>query len=396
MTTARRTYAGLTARAAALGLLLGCAPLAQGVLAQEAPAATAARAAADALEAAHMRLDAAEGARDRVAALTETVKAYEQGLAALRDSLRDAARRETALQDKFTTQSEEIAALVSTLQVISTEPAPVLLLHPAGPIGTVRAGMMMSDTAPALAQQARDLRAELDEARALRSLREGAAARLQEGLRGAQLARTELSQAVSDRRGLPKRFSADPLKVQLLVATTETLREFAQGLPDIVDDDSVTDAPDHDLTGRRGRIPLPVAGTLLRQAGEADAAGIVRPGILVATLPSALVTTPVAATIRYLGPLLDYGNVIILEPQSGVLLVLAGLKTVYGETGEVLSAGAPLGLMAGQSRASDGVAPAAATEEAGPASDETLYIEVRQDNVPQDPAGWFEMTKETQ
>jgi septal ring factor EnvC (AmiA/AmiB activator) len=98
---------------------------------------------------------------------------------------------------------------------------------------------------------------------------------------------------------------------------------------------------------RKGRLPLPVLGTLLRRPDEADAAGVRRPGVTLATRPAALVTAPWPATIRYRGPLLDYGNVMILEPGDGYLLVLAGLGTVYGEVGEVVAAGAPLGLMGG-------------------------------------------------
>ena len=86
---------------------------------------------------------------------------------------------------------------------------------------------------------------------------------------------------------------------------------------------------------------------VLRRPDEADAAGVRRPGLTLATRPRALVTAPWPATIRYRGPLLDYGNVMILEPGGGYLLVLAGLDTVYGEVGEVVAAGAPLGLMGG-------------------------------------------------
>ena len=55
----------------------------------------------------------------------------------------------------------------------------------------------------------------------------------------------------------------------------------------------------------------------------------------------AVVTTPWAATIRYRGPLLDYGNVMIVEPARGYLLVVAGLSEVFGETGDVLAAACP-------------------------------------------------------
>jgi septal ring factor EnvC (AmiA/AmiB activator) len=62
-------------------------------------------------------------------------------------------------------------------------------------------------------------------------------------------------------------------------------------------------------------LPLPVLGTVLRRFDEADAAGVARPGPGAATRPNALATTPWPASVRYAGPLLDYGNVIILEPE---------------------------------------------------------------------------------
>jgi len=117
-----------------------------------------------------------------------------------------------------------------------------------------------------------------------------------------------------------------------------------------------------------------------------------RPGILIAARPQALVTAPWPATIRYRGPLLDYGNVMILEPGAGYLLVLAGLGTVYGETGEVVAAGAPLGLMGGEPRPAG---PAASGGEGAGARDtETLYLELRQGAEPVDPADWFEANGE--
>jgi septal ring factor EnvC (AmiA/AmiB activator) len=151
--------------------------------------------------------------------------------------------------------------------------------------------------------------------------------------------------------------------------------------------------PMEDFEGAKGSLPLPVRGTLLRRAGEADAAGIRRPGLLIATRPAALVTAPWPATLRYRGPLLDYGNVMIVEPASGYLLVLAGMKTVFGETGDVIESGAPLGLMGGTE--TDGpLFPAEGQEGGGTGRTETLYIELRHGKEPLDPGPWFADTKE--
>ncbi|WP_372612272.1 murein hydrolase activator EnvC family protein [Aquicoccus sp.] len=379
----------MTPRAALFALLFGLGLLSvdEGAaqLADPDPAA-AAQAAADRLDRAMTALDEAEKARDRVKALTETVRAFEDGLQAMREGLRQATIREQALSRDLAIRENEIAQLLGVLQTLGQAPAPALLLHPAGPTGTARSGMIMTDVTPALNARAETLREKLEEMRVLRELQADAAATLEDGLTGVQEARAALSQAVADRDPLPRRFTADPIRIALLISSAETLEGFASGLADIAVDESEGSLPD--ISHRKGELSLPVQGRVLRRAGEADAAGIRRPGIVVATRPRALVSTPAAATIRYHGQLLDYGNVMILEPQSGLLLVVAGLDVVYGDVGQVLPAGSPIGLMGGTDPEIGAILQQSA-EGAGTDRSETLYIEVREDNEPVDPETWF-------
>ncbi|MCZ7676402.1 MAG: peptidoglycan DD-metalloendopeptidase family protein [Roseovarius sp.] len=372
--------------AAILGLALAGAATAQ----DAGDPAQAARAAAQRLAEAGEMVDRAEGARNRVRALTEAIRAYEDGLEAMREGVRRAAIREETLARELGAREDSIARLLGALLGIGASPGPVLMLHPSGPVGTARAAMMLAEVTPALEAQTRDLRRDLQEVSVLRALQESAAAKLREGLESTQSARTKLSQAVAERTDLPRRFTEDPLQTALLVASTETLDGFASGLSQIAVNEVPGSLPG--VAGRKGTLPLPVSGTVLHRAGEADAAGITRPGIVVATRPRALVTTPAAATVRYRGPLLDYGNVIILEPEAGILLVIAGLDVVYGETGEVLPGGSPVGLMGGPGTGADGLlAGDAPGTDAG--RTQTLYIEVRQDNAPVDPEAWFRTDK---
>ena len=362
-------------RAAALALVLTAVPAAAQSVAEQA-----AQASAD-LQAAVAALEAAEGARDRVAALTETIRAYETGLGALREALRQASLRETALTLQFNAQRDRIAQLVGVLGQMEAEPGPSLLLHPSGALGTVRSGMILADVTPALQAEAARLRAELQELRDLRALQLAAGETLARGLSAAQEARTALSQAISDRVDLPRRFTEDPDALRGLLESADTLQAFAEGLaPDETDTE--------DFTSAQGRLPWPVLGSLLLRPGEADAAGIRRPGLTLSTRPRALVTAPWPATIRYRGPLLDYGNVMILEPGGGYLLVLAGLDTVYGEVGEVVAQGAPLGLMGGDEPALADIL-ATSEEGGGVRESETLYLELRQGAEPVDPEPWF-------
>ena len=360
------------------------------VLSQDDPA-EAARTAADRLNAAAQSLDNAEGARNRVKALTETVHAYEDGLQALREGLRRASIREDTLTRELQSREDEIARLVGVLQSMGATPAPVFLMHPTGPVGTARSGMILADVTPALDQKAARLRVQLEEVSVLRQLQQSAVDKLEDGLNGAQKARAALSQAISDRTELPRRFTEDPVKTSLLIASTETLEGFASGLSEIAVDEAPGSLPG--IADRKGELPMPVRGRILRRFGEPDAAGIARPGVVMATRPAALVTTPSAATIRYRGELLDYGNVIILEPQAGLLLVFAGLDVVYGETGEVLPGGSPVGLMGGPGFDAGAIL-SQISNDTGAAQSETLYIEVREDNSPVDPETWFKTDKD--
>lgn len=354
--------------------------------------AEAARTAISQLEAATRKLDAAESARNRVRALTEAVRAFETGLAAMRDGLRAASIRETELRRVLDARDGEVTRLLAALSALGTDAGPQSFVHPDGPIGAARAGLLMAAVTPALSDAAAGLRADVEEATALRQLQQDAANTLQSGLADLQTARTALSQAIADRTDLPRKFTEDPVRTAILIGASETLDGFAAGLSQITENETDLDLPA--ARARKGSLPLPVSGEVLRRAGETDAAGVTRPGVLIATRPRALVTTPTAATIRYRGPLLDYGLVTILEPEPDILFVLAGLDTVFGEIGQVLPEASPVGLMGGPAGQSDDIQ-SPSGERTGEALSETLYIEVRSGETPEDPLGWFTADKGT-
>ncbi len=351
-----------------------------------------ARIAADRLDAAQASFAAADSARDRVDALGRTIRAYEDGLNALREGLRQAALREAAILAEFDAQSQEASRLLGVLMSIQGAQGPLGLIHPAGSLAAARSGMIVADITPAIQARADQLRAKMQELALARSLQESAAEQMHRGLQGVQEARAALSQAVSNRTDLPKRFDTDEAAMALLQSSAETLQDFATGLIEM-DLGGVIDDPIRDFAAAKGTLALPVNGQVLRGFQEADAAGIKRPGLVVATRPLSLVSTPWPATIRFSGPLLDYGNVIVLEPEPDTLLILAGMKELYGEVGQVLRPATPVGMMGG--RAADGDEIILATQSGtGSARTETLYIELRQGTEPIDPTDWFVETKD--
>ena len=379
MTRARRLS---LCRIAAAGALIGAL-----ALPVHADPADRARAAAQALTEATEALERAARGTDRAEALTRSIRAYEDGLEALRTELRAATLRQATLQRRFDARSTELSRILGVLATIGqVQSGPAQLAHPAGPLGTARAGMLLTELTPALRAEAEALGAELREARALREARDMATAVLLDGLETAQAARAELRRAMSDRTDLPQDATASAAIMAALADTADTLDEFARGLAARggAAPDGAGAAPDG-FAQARGTLTLPVRGTLLRAMNEADAAGIARPGIVLATAPGALVTAPWAATVRYAGPLRGHDHVVILEPADGHLLVIGGLAEAHVGAGDIVARDTALGLMPEPDDHTRALVTGERTE--------TLYLEMRRGGEPVDPGPWFALTE---
>ena len=359
-----------------------------GVHAAETPMQLAKTAALE-LKAAADTLKQAQKSEGRITALSQTVRAYEGGLLAVRQSLRAVVIREQVLRLELANQRDQISRLLGVLQTMERASTPMLMIHPAGPVGTARAGMVMSEVTPMLQVRAEELRLQLEELVGLSNLQKNAEIELEAGLTGAQDARIALATAINERTELPLRFAADPVRVQILADNSKTLDLFANGLTDI----SLDKDPNQQVSflASKGDLPLPTGGALLRGFNETDAAGIKRPGIVITARPLSLVTSPTPATIRFAGSFLDYGKVVILEPEPGVLMVIAGMDYIYCEFGQIVNAGDPIGLLGGkQPQAQDFLIEA--SEGGGAIGQESLYIEIRNNGKPVDPTDWFALS----
>ena len=137
-----------------------------------------------------------------------------------------------------------------------------------------------------------------------------------------------------------------------------------------------------------GALRWPVAGSVVRHFQERDAAGAMQPGIFVEAPPFALVTAPADATVRYAGPFLEYGAVVVLATDPATMVVLAGLGRLKVATGATVDRGDLLGLLGGRALDVEEYVMQAPTD-TGAAQRETLYIEVRHGRGPVDPEPLF-------
>jgi septal ring factor EnvC (AmiA/AmiB activator) len=238
--------------------------------------------------------------------------------------------------------------------------------------------------------EARNLNKNLNKLMLLTNLTKKAEREMRISLESIQTARAALIKAASDRTDLPVRFIEDPEKLKSISKSSKSLNEFAIALNSI--QNTIIRSEEPISKDYAGSLSLPVEGIIVRKFNDVDAAGIIRPGIVIRTKNHEIVTSPISATIRYAGPLLDYGMVSILEPEDGVLLIFAGLGRVFGKAGQILSQSSPIGFMAGQNISAENFI--TETELSSGRLSQSLYIEVRYNDKPQDPSDWFEIDKE--
>jgi septal ring factor EnvC (AmiA/AmiB activator) len=135
--------------------------------------------------------------------------------------------------------------------------------------------MIVADVTPAVAREAQALRAQLEELASLRAVQEAGLSQLSDGLAGVQAARSDLSQAIAERRTLPPPISLDADAMQEVLQSALSLDDFAAFLRE----QPSTRAGRYPRFRRRaGRAAAPGLGTVLRRFNEADAAGVARPG----------------------------------------------------------------------------------------------------------------------
>ncbi|WP_316015497.1 murein hydrolase activator EnvC family protein [Roseobacter sp. HKCCA0434] len=343
------------------------------------------RAAALIAEAGERFADLPRGA-DRLAALAEVVQGYEIGLVAQREVERDLARRAGVLRAEVERENARIARLLAGLQRAALAPAPLLMLHPQGPEGAARASQVMAGLVPRLQAEAEGVRTLMAELDALAREQARSAESLRDGLAGVEAARAELHAALDGRTLTPP---PDPALVARLRADATSLQDFARMLAR----QGGGSGQDEGFADQRGRLPLPAPGRVVRAFGEAGGDGIVRPGIVLAVDGVRQVIAPAAGTLRYGGAFLDYGHIVVLEPENGWLMVIGGLDEVQRAAGEVLLAGEPVGTLT-QTRSGPAGFGLEPQGETGTNRQRTIYVELRRNGVPVDPAPWFTMQPE--
>jgi septal ring factor EnvC (AmiA/AmiB activator) len=121
-----------------------------------------------------------------------------------------------------------------------------------------------------------------------------------------------------------------------------------------------------------GSAPLaPAVGKIARRYGQ-SVNGVPASGLTYATRAGAQVIAPLDARVEYAGVFRSYGQMLILDVGGDMLVVVSGLDALYPEAGQWVLAGEPIGRMADRKSPSP-----------------ELYLEVRRKGQTIDPQIWL-------
>ncbi|MBR0557755.1 murein hydrolase activator EnvC [Ciceribacter sp. L1K23] len=326
--------------------------------------------------------------------------------------------REDEIRLSFRERRAVLAEVLAALQRMGRNPPPALLVTPEDALSSVRTAILLGAVVPGIRQETERLAGDLQELVNLRkSVDEEKTAYLATMTnRQEEERRMDLLLAENDRlakinaaelerqRRRSEELAAKATGLEGLITSLESeiasvrdamrkardeeerLRTEAEtqgrdsGQQTLPDKNRIT--PAYLFSELQGKLELPATGEVLRRFGDPDGTGHEARGMVVASMPGAVVTAPADAWVVFAGEFRSYGQMVILNAGDGYHIVLSGMDRVNTRQGSFVLSGEPLATM-GEKRVASATALALETDRP------TLYIEFRKDGVPVDSRPWW-------
>lgn len=333
-----------------------------------------------------------ETLRAESADIAAEVQTLERDLTRAEARIAELGARDSELTTALEQRRDRIGPLLGALQRLRRDPPPALAVSPDDAVAAARGAMMIASVAEKLEAEATALAADLAELgrtrAALGAERDVAKARQAE----IETRNTELAGLIERRQATVARLADGVLNADTAIASLEArtadMTELMAWLEEDEDEPGAAPASDtapvdgpvqvggsaESFAATKGRVRWPAAGVIAAAYGESGADGLALRGVSFKVRPGAQITAPADGEIVFAGPFQGYGRLLILKPGEGYFVLIGGLARLDAAEGQHVLAGEPLGV--------------------GPAASETgaaaIYIELRRNGVPVDPAKWFE------
>ncbi len=364
--------------------------------------------------------------QDKLKETAQRAKALEEALAASERRLDALMAEEQAVLEQLEHQRATLSRLLGAMQMLERQKPPALLVAPDKAVDAVRSAILLDALVPKVRQTAQKLTAQLEN---LQSLRRSIIAEQAKIAADSQQLDQEraaignlLVQKFEQQDRIDDQMARERARILALGRERASLKGLIEGLGPLSDLSARRPTPKPSpgdpalraslppepgterlaspaakapplsalrFSQAKGRLQWPVAGRIVREYGARDSLGQTSLGLTIATRPQAQVITPFDGKIVYAGPFLDHAQLLLIEVGEGYHMLLSGMAVIYGQVGDRLLAGEPVGMM-GES-ATGAAVETAATETAATGAEAApqLYLEFRQNGDPINPMPWL-------
>jgi septal ring factor EnvC (AmiA/AmiB activator) len=355
-----------------------------------------------------------KGDRDKqnaaLIAANQRVRMAEADIAALEERIGDLIVQELEVRGRLDGADANISNVLAALERISRNPPPALIVNPTDALGSARSALLISALLPNLRaranavledlQQLSDIKAEAlaeqEKLEANLNILSEEQLRIAVLLAARKESESRASAALADEEQQAEALAARADSLQALItelskraaSASESATAANSGQPldrsaiAVALADPTRTTPAAPFSRIKGFLTLPASGVAVIDYGAGDGFGGISRGVSIVTGTEAQVIAPADGWVLYRGKYLDYGEIVILNAGDDYTVLLAGLDQVTVSVGQFVRMGETVGTM-GSRTSGRTIATGAGV------SRPTLYIEMRKDNKPVDPTGWW-------
>ena len=320
------------------------------------------------------------GLQAQLVKLAVTAQKSEADLTASEDRQRLLASQLDAKNKEFKTRQSHLSVLVQAAISLSHTPPEAMIMMPGDVTRTMKAARALKMASEAVKTETTSLGLQLTELQHMEAKLAHDHAALAAKQADLDTQQKDLVSKLTERKSLQKRLGLQAKETQTRLTTLAKKTEDLQDLIEKVEQDRKPKAAaenerrkakSHSFADAKGHIRTPVSGKLTEKFGTSTGKNDSAKGITIQTRSRAAVTAPFDGEVVFTGPFLKYGKMVIIHHSDNFHTLLAGLEKIDVEVGQFLLEGEPIGAMGEDADATE------------------LYVELRKDNQPIDPAPWM-------
>ncbi len=316
--------------------------------------------------------------RKKMVAAAGSIQEQEESLSRLEQKLAEFEAQQGVMKKRLDIRKAQRMHVLAALQSLAFKPTEALLAQPLAPQDTLRSALLLREAVPRLEYSTEGLRKDLNRIASLTTAIRAQYAQIKTMAKRLDDKRRDMNKLIEKKSQLQTAFASESTRAK---DRAENLAKQAGDLKELLaklEADSRKRAavskkqeiPTGAFMSAKGHIPYPVKGNVIKKFGELTETGITSKGIMIATRANAQVISPYDGTVLFAGPFRGYGQLVIIEHGDGYHTLLAGIGRLDTSVGQSLLAGEPVGIMVAETKP-------------------TLYIELRKNGQPINPAGWL-------